>query len=411
MKTSAAFLSLVAGVCAQGVTSAIAPQSSAPAGCSASFSGDFEITVALVNGKRDESLTKRSSCGSNGALLLKLSNGILTDAKDRTGYIASNYQFQFDGPPQAGAIYTAGFSVCGNNALALGGSTTWWQCRSGDFYNLYDRNWAPQCEAVEILAMSCDGSAPPPATGTPPVGQISDGQIQATTGAPVGQISDGQIQATTAGAAPTGAPVGQISDGQIQATTAGAAPTGAPVGQISDGQIQATTAGAAPTGAPVGQISDGQIQATTAGAAPTGAPVGQISDGQIQATSAGAAPTGAPVGQISDGQIQATSAGAAPTGAPVGQISDGQIQATSAAAAPTGAPVSQISDGQVQVNTASTLMTYATQGNTTAMATSGMPGKPSSTVVPVSGGEAVRAPAGLGMVVSLVVSLAAAYFL
>lgn len=35
---------------AQGVTSAIAPQASAPAGCSASYDGTFEITVAKVAG-------------------------------------------------------------------------------------------------------------------------------------------------------------------------------------------------------------------------------------------------------------------------------------------------------------------------------------------------------------------------
>ena len=125
---------------------------------------------------------------------------------------------------------------------------------------------------------SGSSSGSPSASG-PAVTQISDGQVQATTGRPaVTQISDGQVQATT------GAPVSQISDGQVQATT------GAPVSQISDGQVQATTAPA------VSQISDGQIQATTG--AP---PVSQISDGQVQATTAPA------VSQISDGQIQATS--------------------------------------------------------------------------------------------------------
>lgn len=54
MKAGIAFLSLAAGVCAQGVTSAIAPKASAPAGCSASFSGDFQVTVAVVKSKRDE---------------------------------------------------------------------------------------------------------------------------------------------------------------------------------------------------------------------------------------------------------------------------------------------------------------------------------------------------------------------
>ena len=57
-------------------------------------------------------------------------------------YIAANYQFQFDAPPQAGAIYTTGFSLCSNNSLALGGSAIFYQCLSGSFYNLYDRDWA-----------------------------------------------------------------------------------------------------------------------------------------------------------------------------------------------------------------------------------------------------------------------------
>ena len=149
---------------------------------------------------------KRSTCGTDGALLLKLADGILTDAKGRTGYIASNYQFQFDGPPQAGAIYTAGFSVCGNDSLALGGSTTWWQCKSGDFYNLYDRNWAAQCEAVEIIAMSCDGDSSN-------VAQSNDGQVVATqvmTTTIVKPIADGQPQVITT---TVPVPICQIGDG------------------------------------------------------------------------------------------------------------------------------------------------------------------------------------------------------
>lgn len=50
------FLTLVATLAAgQGVTSAIAPEASPPAGCAASYPGTFEITVAKVEGavKRD----------------------------------------------------------------------------------------------------------------------------------------------------------------------------------------------------------------------------------------------------------------------------------------------------------------------------------------------------------------------
>jgi hypothetical protein len=75
----------------QGVTAAIAPQASAPAGCLASHSGQFQITVQNVT---TGAKVKRD------ALEITLSGGILKDAQGRTGYIADNYQFQFDAPPQ-----------------------------------------------------------------------------------------------------------------------------------------------------------------------------------------------------------------------------------------------------------------------------------------------------------------------
>lgn len=76
---------------------------------------------------------------------ISLKNGVLTDPQGRTGYIASNGQFQFDGPPQAGAIWTAGFSVCTNNRLTLGNDDTWWKCLSGSFYNIYFKSIGGQC--------------------------------------------------------------------------------------------------------------------------------------------------------------------------------------------------------------------------------------------------------------------------
>jgi hypothetical protein len=91
------------------------------------------------------------TCTTNSTLTLTLSDSILTDSQGRTGYIASNYQFQFDGPPQSAALFTSGWSVCADGSLALGGQSTFWQCRSGEFYNLYDRDWAPQCSPVRIL--------------------------------------------------------------------------------------------------------------------------------------------------------------------------------------------------------------------------------------------------------------------
>jgi len=305
-----AALAAVALARPQGVTENISPKASAPAGCSASHSGSFQVQA--VNFTTTAAKTKRSTCGASGILTVDLADGVLTDSKGRTGYIAANYQFQFDKPAQTGAIYTSGFSACGNGSLALGGSAVFYQCYSGGFYNLYDRKWAPQCNPILLDILPCSGSD----SG---VGQSADGQPTGTATGVVTQISDAQPQVSNA------APISQISDGQPQAQSAVALVT-----QISDGQVQA------PTAMPISQISDGQVQA------PTGAPVSQISDGQVQAPSA----TGAPVSQISDGQVQAPSA----TVAPVSQISDGQVQAPSA----TGAPVSQISDGQVQAPNATT---------------------------------------------------------
>ena len=275
MRCTLATLALAAVAVAKpvpaGVSSAIAPDSTAPAGCSPDYSGTFQIQV-VKGSKRD--LTKRQST----PLTLTLSGGVLTDSQGRTGYIASNNQFQFDDPPQAGAIYTSGFSVCQDGSLALGSETTWYQCLSGDFYNLYDESTGAQCSAVHIVVIGGGSVAPstPSATASGVESVQSDGQPTGSAVAtPICQISDGQPQVTGC--------VTQISDGQIQAPTA----TAAPVTQISDGQIQATTG-------VVTQISDGQIQATSA------AVVTQISDGQIQATSA--APS--PCTQIVDGQPQ-----------------------------------------------------------------------------------------------------------
>jgi len=291
-----AALAAVAYAVPQGVTGDITPSAPAPAGFSSSYNGQFEISIYKASSKRDLE-TRQSTCGQSGYLTLTLAGGQLHDALGRTGYIAANYQFQFDKPPQTGAIYTGGFSVGGNGSLALGGSAVFYECLSGTFYNLYDRSWAAQCEPILIGIVPCGSSG----VAT----QGSDGQPAGTTVLPVTQISDGQPQGTSA--API--PVSEFTDGQPQVITA----YPKPVTQISDGQVQAPTA----TGQ-VTQISDGQVQAPSA----TGKPVTQISDGQVQAPSA----TGKPVTQISDGQIQAPTSVAVVT-----QISDGQVQATGAA--------------------------------------------------------------------------------
>ncbi|KAK3192629.1 hypothetical protein K4F52_001428 [Lecanicillium sp. MT-2017a] len=325
MKWTAAALGFAATALAmpQGGTEGLAPEGKAPEGCSANAADKFEVSIFRLNGKEKRDAIEKRGCDSDSSLVLSLKDGVLTDKQGRIGSIVANYQFQFDGPPpQAGAIYTAGFSTCNNGSIALGSSTVFYQCLSGEFYNLYDRHWAEQCEPVELIATSCSatqgGGNPAGNPGQEPVGTT---MVQTTI---VGAIADGQPQVhTTMVPVPLCQVNKQIGDGQVQVVTTPCdqAP-GAPVTQIGDGQIQA------PTNLPaISQIGDGQIQA------PTGAPVSQIGDGQVQA------PTGAPVTQIGDGQVQA------PTGAPVTQIGDGQVQA------PTGAPVTQISDGQIQAPT------------------------------------------------------------
>lgn len=94
------------------------------------------------------------ACKTNSTLQMTIEDGLLYDGLRRRGYIAANYQFQFDaGVPQTGAIITSGFSLCENGTLALGGSAIFWQCLSGTFYNLYDRDWAFQCEPVFLMAL------------------------------------------------------------------------------------------------------------------------------------------------------------------------------------------------------------------------------------------------------------------
>lgn len=275
MKTFAVVVALATAVLAnpmpQAVTSAIAPQASAPAGCSASAPGSYEITV-VKPGIASRDLEKRAACGGAGTLVVTLQDGIMKDAQGRTAYIASNYQFQFDGPPQAGAIYTAGFSVCGNSSVALGGSTVFYQCLSGSFYNLYNTNWAPQCSPVAMDVIACDASgAGATQTGTAVATQSSDGQPEGTS--VLTQLSDAQPNGPTATAVLT-----QLSDAQPNGPSATSA--AAVLTQLSDAQPNGPSA----TAIPLSQFSDGQPQM------PTGL-LSQLSDAQPVATQSATSPS------------------------------------------------------------------------------------------------------------------------
>ncbi|CAI4045846.1 hypothetical protein SUVZ_11G0530 [Saccharomyces uvarum] len=94
------------------------------------------------------------TCKSSGTLEMNLNAGILTDGKGRVGSIVANRQFQFDGPPpQAGAIYAAGWSITPEGNLAIGNQDTFYQCLSGNFYNLYDEHIGSQCNEVHLQAI------------------------------------------------------------------------------------------------------------------------------------------------------------------------------------------------------------------------------------------------------------------
>ncbi|KAG0637750.1 hypothetical protein HOY80DRAFT_971374 [Tuber brumale] len=85
-------------------------------------------------------------------LKVTLKNGVLTDILGRIGYIADNRQLQFDAPPQAGAIFTAGFSACPDGTLALGSRNIFYSCGSSDFTNLYDTLVYPDnCREVKLF--------------------------------------------------------------------------------------------------------------------------------------------------------------------------------------------------------------------------------------------------------------------
>ena len=97
---------------------------------------------------------RAESCKVDGTLEMNLKGGILTEGKGRIGSIVANRQFQFDGPPpQAGAIFAAGWSLTPEGNLAIGDNDVFYQCLSGNFYNLYDQHIGSQCTPVHLSAI------------------------------------------------------------------------------------------------------------------------------------------------------------------------------------------------------------------------------------------------------------------
>lgn len=115
---------------------------------------DGQIQATTSKAKRDTPANVAVSqvgCKSSEALTMSLKGSVLTDSQGRIGSIVANRQFQFDGPPpQAGAIYAAGWSITADGNLAIGETTTFYQCLSGTFYNLYDKSIGNQCTPVNL---------------------------------------------------------------------------------------------------------------------------------------------------------------------------------------------------------------------------------------------------------------------
>lgn len=162
--------------------------------------GQVQATSGADSDLDDVSGGYEETCMSSDSLSVTLKDGILKDNKGRIGSIVANRQFQFDGPPpQAGAIYAAGWAIAPLDykedkatkqqaddqkkdssksekskkkddkkdkkdkkdkrddlkwgKLALGKQTTFYKCLSGDFYNLYDESIGGQCSEVELIVL------------------------------------------------------------------------------------------------------------------------------------------------------------------------------------------------------------------------------------------------------------------
>jgi hypothetical protein len=195
---------------------------------------------------------------ADSALVCSLTNGILRDRDGRTGSVVANRQFQFDGPPQAGAIYTGGFAVCSNGSLAIGGSTRWWQCSSGPFYNLYDEWIGAQCEEIRIQV-------------TFPEKQVSSSAVMssvavASSSVPVATVQSSLATITGAVSTVSKSAIGPSASFASSASSNASMPSGSASGSTAaSGSVSATRSGSS---APSGSSTGAPAAPAAGGAAP-----------------------------------------------------------------------------------------------------------------------------------------------
>ncbi|OCK94652.1 uncharacterized protein K441DRAFT_659487 [Cenococcum geophilum 1.58] len=186
-------LCLAATAVAQAVSEGIAPSAAAPSGCQPNFSGNFTLnTAAIANTRKNE-----ASEVIDSAVTVTLKNGILHDSLGRTGGIVANRQFQFDGPPQAGSIYTGGWSICANDSLALGGSVIFYKCASGNFYNLYDISIGDQCIPCYIVIASVTQASPTTSSSVAASGSLNSNSHRKSTIGSTASSASGTISVTS----------------------------------------------------------------------------------------------------------------------------------------------------------------------------------------------------------------------
>lgn len=162
MKSIVCMAALAVAVIAQSDSSLfdIAPDSDAPSDCSSDLSGPFAFNT--VDADTDGPNPGKLICGNVTATL---NDGVLVDTFRRTGSIVSNQQFQFDGPPQAGSQFSAGWSACtAKNGkighLRLGSNETFYNCYNAAtadkpaFYNIYNAEIG-NCTEVYLTYAPC----------------------------------------------------------------------------------------------------------------------------------------------------------------------------------------------------------------------------------------------------------------
>ncbi|KAF3042954.1 hypothetical protein E8E12_008404 [Didymella heteroderae] len=247
---------------AQAVPEGIEPSSPAPDGCETTVTGKF--TIGVENFFSAKSKRETAQEASDGALQCTLEDGILRDQYSRTGSVVANRQFQFDGPPQAGAIYTGGFSVCQNKSLAIGGSTRWWRCMSGAFGNLYDESIGDQCSEIRIIVDFVD--KPSPSSSLVP-SSSSTLSMTPTGGAGVTLSSSASLSPATPSSASNSSASFGSSASSSRAESSGSA-TGSTSGSVTGSASSTpspTTGGAAPP-ASAGIANSPIVQTTFIGA-------------------------------------------------------------------------------------------------------------------------------------------------